>query len=108
MTVIGIIAGMIALSNLDSIIGLAFSGIVVYIGYHFYMKSFSTAAKIWWGFVAAIGVLSAVSNVPAIIGVLAIAVLWVIYKKWNEETTSSSVTNDLFTNVERQWSKLTK
>lgn len=108
MTVIGIIAGIIALSNLGPIIGLAFSGVIIYIGVHYYLKSVSTAAKIWWGFVAAIGAISAVSNVPAIIGVLAIAVLWYIYKTWNEGSVSAPVKNDPFTNFEKQWDKLTK
>ncbi len=108
MAVIGIIAGIIALSNLGPIIGLAFSGVIVYIGVHYYMKSNSTAAKILWAIVGVAGALSAVSNVPAIIGILAIAVLWYIYKKWNEETVSTPVKNDPFTNFEKQWDKLTK
>ena len=101
MTVIGIIAGIIALSNLGPIIGLAFSGFIIYIGVHYYLKSISTAAKVWWGFVAVVGALSAVSNVPAIIGVLAIAVVWYIYKNWNEETSAAPVKNDPFTNFEK-------
>lgn len=108
MTVIGIIAGIIALSNLGPIIGLAFSGVIIYIGVHYYLRSMSTAAKIWWGFVAAVGAVSAISNVPAIIGVLAIAVLWYIYRKWNEVEVSSSVKNDPFTNFEKEWQKLNK
>ncbi|RAZ80887.1 ABC transporter permease [Planococcus halotolerans] len=108
MTVIGIIAGIIALSNLGPIISLAFSGVIIYIGVHYYLRSSSTGAKIWWGFVAAVGAISAVSNVPAIIGVLAIAVLWYIYKKWNEKEVSTSVKNDPFTNFEREWQKLNK
>ncbi|MCM3610224.1 ABC transporter permease [Planococcus sp. MERTA32b] len=108
MTVIGIIAGIIALSNLGPIIGLAFSGVIIYIGVHYYLRSISTGAKIWWGFVAAVGAISAVSNVPAIIGVLAIAVLWYIYKKWNEEEVTDSVKNDPFNNFEREWQKLNK
>ena len=108
MTVIGIIAGIIAISYLGPIIGLAFSGVIIYIGIHYYLKSLSTAAKIWWGFVAAIGALSAISNVPAIIGVLAIAALWYIYKNWNDETVSAPAKNDPFTNFEKQWNKLSK
>ena len=108
MTVIGIIAGIIALSNLGPIIGIAVSGVIIYIGVHYYLRSMSTAAKIWWGFVAAVGAVSAISNVPAIIGVLAIAVLWYIYRKWNEEEVSPSVKNDPFTNFEKEWQKLNK
>lgn len=108
MSAIGIIAGIIAISNLGPIIGLAFSGVIIYVGVHYYLKSVSTAAKIWWVFVAAVGALSAVSNVPAIIGVLAIGVVWYIYKNWNGESVSAPTNKDPFTNFERQWAKLNK
>lgn len=108
MSAIGIIAGIIAISNLGPIIGLAFSGVIIYVGVHYYLKSVSTAAKIWWAFVAAVGALSAVSNVPAIIGVLAIGVVWYIHKNWNGESVSAPTNKDPFTNFERQWAKLNK
>ncbi|WP_203332062.1 ABC transporter permease [Planococcus beigongshangi] len=108
MTIIGIIAGIIALSNLGPMIGLAFSGLIIYIGVKYYLTAGSTGAKIWWGFVAAAGAISAVSNVPAIFGVLALAVLWYVYKNWNEEKFSAPVKNDPFTNFEKEWNKLTK
>ncbi|HSI66992.1 MAG TPA: ABC transporter permease [Planococcus sp. (in: firmicutes)] len=108
MTVVGIIAGIIAISNLAPMIGLAFSGVIIYIGVHYYLKSVSTVTKVLWGFVTAVGAISAISNVPAIIGVLAIAVLWIIYKKWDEESFSAPAKNDPFTNFEKQWEKLNK
>lgn len=108
MITLGIVAGIVALANLGSIIRLAISGLVVYMGLHYYLKSTSTAAKVWWAFVGIFGAITAISNVPAIIGVAALAALWVIYRKWNEAPVTTSKTNDPFTNFERQWDKLTK
>ncbi|RNF40119.1 ABC transporter permease [Planococcus salinus] len=108
MITLGIVAGIVALSNLGPIIGLAVSGLIVYMGLHYYLKSVSTAARVWWAFVGIIGAISAISNVPAIIGVAALVALWAIYRKWNEEPVTVSKINDPFTNFERQWDKLTK
>lgn len=109
MITLGIIAGIVALSNLGPMIGLALSGLIIYLGVHYYMKSTSTAGKIWWAFVGVIGAISAISNIPALIGVAAIAALWMIYRKWNDEpAVTASKTNDPFTNFEKQWEKLSK
>ena len=79
---------------------------------HFYIASQSTFTKIIWFTVGLIGVLSAVSNVPAMVGLAAIAILYVIYKKWNGESvkipTIEAKEEDPFTNFEKEWSNLTK
>lgn len=105
----GIIAGIVALSNVGPMIALAVSGLIIYIGVHFYLGSTSTFKKVWWAFVGIVGAISAISNAPALIGVAAVAALWMIYRKWNNKpATSFTETNDPFTNFERQWSKLSK
>ncbi|MCJ1908067.1 ABC transporter permease [Planococcus ruber] len=108
MITLGAIAGIIVLSNLGAIAGLAISGLILYMGVHYYLKSTTTAAKIWWGFVGAVGVLSAISNIPALIGVAAAFGLWMIYRKWNEQPVTVAKTDDPFTNFEKQWNKLSK
>ncbi|HSI67170.1 MAG TPA: ABC transporter permease [Planococcus sp. (in: firmicutes)] len=104
----GIIAGIVALSNLGALIGLALSALIIYAGVHYYLRSYSTIAKVWWGFVGAVGVISAISNVPALIGVAALFALWAIYQKWNDRPVTNYESSDPFTNFERQWDKLTK
>lgn len=109
MITIGIVAGIVALSNLGPMIGLALSALIVYIGVHYYMKSSSTAGKIWWAFVGIIGAISAISNVPALFGVAALVVLWMIYRRWDAKPAAvAAEKNDPFTNFEKQWDKLTK
>lgn len=108
----GIIAALVALVLVGPLTGLLFSGVLVALGMHFYIASQSTFNKIIWFTVGLVGVLSAVSNIPAMIGLAAIAIIYVIYKKWNGEDvkipTIEAKEDDPFTNFEKEWSNLTK
>lgn len=108
MITLGIVAGIIVLSNLGAIAALAISALILYAGVHYYLRSSTTAAKVWWGFVAVVGAISAISNVPALIGVAAAAGLWMIYRKWNDHPVAFTETKDPFVNFENQWNKLNK
>jgi lia operon protein LiaI len=46
------------------------------------------------------------SNVPAILAIAAAYVLYLVYKKWNEDNTPSSKSDDPFANFEKQWAEL--
>lgn len=108
MITLGIIAGIIVLSNLGAIVGLAVSALILYAGIHYYLRSITLAAKIWWGIVGAVGAISAISNVPALLGVAAAASLWMIYRNWNGRPVAFQDAKDPFTNFENQWQKLNK
>lgn len=108
LAVIGIIAGIVALANLDSFLGLIVSAAVIYAGIHFYQRSISTLAKVWWGIVAAVGAITAISNVPAFFAVAGLVALWMVYRRWNGEDVSVSRSSDPFTNFENQWKQLKK
>ncbi|WP_404408345.1 ABC transporter permease [Jeotgalibacillus malaysiensis] len=103
LTVIGITAAIVALSNLGSIAGLAVSLLITYIGVKWYFSSNKTWVKITSAIVAAIAGLSAVFNVPAILGVIAVYVLYIVWKKWNNEEAVSD-----FSYFEKQWQELKK
>jgi lia operon protein LiaI len=103
------IAAIIALCALGPMIGIAFSALLVYGGIHFYTTSTSTLSKIFSIILLGIGITSALSNVPGLIGIAAVVVVYFLYKKLNDQdvafTTSSS---DPFTNFEKEWANLTK
>ncbi|UZN00477.1 ABC transporter permease [Lysinibacillus sp. MHQ-1] len=110
----GVIAACVALALIGPLAGLLFSGLFVALGMHFYMASKSNFGKIFWFAVGLIGILSAVSNIPAMIGLAAIAIVYVIYKKmeWRRSKKSQQLKvkkeEDPFTNFEKEWSNLTK
>ncbi|HWK23739.1 MAG TPA: ABC transporter permease [Ureibacillus sp.] len=109
----GIIAAIVALSLLGPLVGFAFSALLVYLGMHYYVKAKSGFGKVFWVLVGLTGIFACVSNVPALVGLVAIALAYVVYKKWNNEEVSFSKAkiikeDDPFTNFENEWAKLTK
>lgn len=112
LVVLGVIAGIVAIANLGSLLGLAISALIAYAGLHYYRKSDSTLLKLFWGGVLIIGLLTAISNVPAFIGIIAIFGVLYVWKKWNKQTDDNIIehqpSNDPFVNFERQWDDITK
>ncbi|HWL12865.1 MAG TPA: ABC transporter permease [Ureibacillus sp.] len=109
----GGIAVIVALSMLGPLVGFAFSALLVFASIHYYVKSTSVIAKVLWISLGLIGVFTGISNVPALVGLAAIFLIYVLYKKWNDEEISFKKAkafkeNDPFTNFETQWAKLTK
>ena len=107
LVLIGVVAAVIFLSNLGSLLGMILSLGVLYVATKKFIKADSTTGKVIWGLIGFIGLSTAVANMPAILGILAIYILYVVYKKWNgldEEKDD----NDPFTNFEKQWDELKK
>ncbi len=113
LVILGITAMIIVLGNLGSILALAFSALVAYVGFHYYRKTDSTVSKLFWGVVLVIGLLTAISNVPAFFGIISIIALLYIWRQWHKNDSSvnenvSTPSNDPFSNFERQWNEITK
>lgn len=112
LLVLGVVAGIVALANLGSLLGLAVSALIVLAGVHFYLKSDSTFLKIFWAIVGIIGLLSAIANIPGFFGILAIIGVYYVVKKWRNESISLSApmtkSDDPFVNFEKQWNELSK
>ena len=106
---LGIIAGLMVILNLGSIIALALTGAIALAGFHYWRKSQSMFAKIFWMTVLVISLISSISNIGAFVGIIALIGVYYVYRKWNDRDTNSEITSDdPFTNFERQWSELTK
>lgn len=88
--------------------GLAFARLFIFLGMHYYVKTNSVVSKVLWIFVGMLGIMMAASNIPALVGLAAIILLYVIYKKWKDEDVSFSTKeeDDPFTNFENEWSKI--
>lgn len=108
---LGFLAGIIVLVNLDSLLALAFSIFVAYIGFYYYKKSDSQATKMLWGGIILIGLFTALSNVSGFFGVLAVLATLYIWHQWRSKEKDKvipSSANDPFVNFERQWDEITK
>ncbi|MDF0725857.1 flagellar basal body rod protein [Cytobacillus sp. S13-E01] len=109
LLIIGAISALVLLGNVGPVIGLAISLVIMYFAFKGFMKTDSTAKKVMWAVIGLIALAASASNVPAIIGIAAAYVLYVVYKKWNStKETVVKEDSDPFTNFERQWSELKK
>lgn len=104
------IAVIVLLCMAGPLMGLAFSGLLIYLGIHYYVKSTSTLAKVLWISVGLIGVLSAMSNIPALVTIGIIIAIYYLFKdrKQDSEDVKTIHTEDPFTNFEHEWAKITK
>lgn len=110
LVLLGIIAGITLLANLGSIIALAISALVAFAGFHYWRKSVSAFAKVFWMIVLIFGLISSISNIPAFIGIVALLGVYYVYRKWKEQDRNPDIidSSDPFKNFERQWNDMTK
>ncbi|MCM3569182.1 flagellar basal body rod protein [Neobacillus mesonae] len=103
----GGIATVILLSTIGPMVGLVVSLALLYFIVKQFIKAESTGAKIGLAIVGVIILAASIHNVPAIIGVAAAYVLYLVYKKWNEQKkTKIKEASDPFVNFEKQWDEL--
>ncbi|MCB5236798.1 flagellar basal body rod protein [Niallia alba] len=107
---IGAAASIILLSQIGPMLGLVISAAILYYAFKQYTKATSTSGKIGWGTAGVIMLIITASNLPAIIGLAAAYVLYLVYKKWNNKQTiiTKKSSDDPFQNFEKQWSELNK
>lgn len=103
----GGIAALILISNIGPLIGLAVSMVVLYFIFKQFLKTDSTSKKIAWGIFGLFILMATASNVPAILAIAAAYVLYLVYKKWNDEKNTYK-SDDPFVNFEKQWDELKK
>lgn len=105
----GGIAAIVLLSTIGPMIGLAVSVVILYFLLKQFLKAETKKARIGIAVVGFIVLLASLHNVPAIIGVAAAAVLYLVYKKWHENKhTVVKKESDPFVNFEKQWDALKK
>ena len=101
------IATLIAFATLFPVAGLLISGVLVAAGLHFYTEAQSVFTKVMSVVLALAGLISALSNVPGFIGIVAIALMYYFYKMSKNKVDNIIVkTDDPFTNFENEWAKL--
>ncbi|MBP1969477.1 lia operon protein LiaI [Virgibacillus natechei] len=106
----GLVALIILLANLGPMVLLALSVWLLYVVFKKFVKSNSTAGKVGWVIVGLILLSIALSNIFAVIGLVAAYALYLIYSSWKKDNRDPVVhvvnDDDPFTNFERQWSEI--
>ena len=105
----GGLAAIIFLGSLGPMIGLAISTVILYFIYKQFLKTESTGWKIALVLLGLIVLSSVISHLPALIGVGAAYVLYLVYKNWNKNRiTVIKNDGDPFVNFEKQWNEFNK
>jgi lia operon protein LiaI len=106
---IGGMAAIILLHSIGPMIGLVISLAMLYFIYKKFLKTESTGWKIALIIVGLMVLSSTIHHIPALIGVGAAYVLFLVYKEWNKsKKTFDKEGNDPFVNFEKQWDELKK
>lgn len=103
----GGIAAVILLSTIGPMVGLLVSLVLLYFIFKQFLKAETTGGKIGLGIIGFIVLMASIHNAPAIIGIAAAYVLYLVYKNWNKnKRTTVKGESDPFVNFERQWNDL--
>lgn len=84
LAVAAIVLVIIALANLGPMILFAVGAWLLYVTYKQFMKAESTAAKVVWAVIGVIVLSMTLSNITALVGVLALYLVYVLYRSWND------------------------
>ncbi|MGM8212014.1 flagellar basal body rod protein [Virgibacillus sp. W0430] len=105
-----LIALGVLLVNLGPLILLAVCVWLLYIVFKKFLQSDSTIGKIGWVALGLLLLSIALSNIYAVIGLVALYGLYVIYTSWkgNENEFEGLKGKDPFQNFEREWADLNK
>ncbi|MCQ6282439.1 flagellar basal body rod protein [Bacillus sp. EB600] len=107
LLLVGGIAAIVLLSTIGPLVGLAVSLVILYFILKQFLKTERKMAKVGLAILGIIVLLASIHNVPAIVGVIAAAVLYLVYKKWNTtKHTVKKTEDDPFVNFEKQWNEL--
>ncbi|MFC4319952.1 lmo0954 family membrane protein [Litchfieldia salsa] len=108
LLLVGMIAAIVMLSHVGPAIGMLIGLVILYYSFKGFMKSESTGKKVLWGIVGFFALGMTISNAPALIGVVAAFVLFLVYKNWNKKQENVKEENDPFINFEKEWAQLKK
>lgn len=103
---VGVVCAILLAANLGAVAGLFISLIILYFAFKQFLKSESAVKKVFWAIVGLIALSVSAANVPAIVGLVAAYVLFVVYKKWGKTQQLIVEEEDPFTNFEKQWETL--
>lgn len=87
---------------------LLMSAGITAVGIHYFTKSESILGQIIWGSVSAVGILSALSNIPGLVFIAIAVAAYYFYKEDGFELKKTTHSDDPFDNFEREWTKMTK
>ncbi|MCO7175294.1 flagellar basal body rod protein [Sporolactobacillus kofuensis] len=99
---LGIVSLIVLLTHVGPMIGLIVSLAVLYFAFKKFNHADSTAGKLLWAIIGTIALIFSLGNVPAIVGIVALAGLSFAYKAWDNKTDYVE-SNNPFDHFEKEW-----
>jgi lia operon protein LiaI len=107
LVIAGGVAAIILLSSIGPMIGLLVGMAILYFIFKQFLKAETTGGKIGLAVIGLFVLMSTIHNAPAIIGVVAAYILYLVYKNWNSsKRNTAKEESDPFVNFEKQWNEL--
>ncbi|MGG3466839.1 flagellar basal body rod protein [Neobacillus pocheonensis] len=104
----GGLAAIILLNTIAPMVALLISLVILYFIYKQFLKVESLGWKIALVVLGLVVLGSTIHNIPALIGVAAAYVLYLVYRNWNENKKAAFKNEDPFANFDKQWNELKK
>ncbi|MFP5107489.1 flagellar basal body rod protein [Neobacillus sp. C211] len=105
----GGLAAFILLKTIGPMVALLVSLAILYFIYKQFLKAESTGWKIGLVIIGLIVLSATIHHIPALIGVGAAYVLFLVYKQWNKnKKPPENKESDPFVNFDKQWNELKK
>ncbi|MCD7033645.1 flagellar basal body rod protein [Metabacillus sp. GX 13764] len=107
LVLLGITGAVLLLANAGHMIGMAISLVLMYFAVRGFLRANSGGKKVLWGALVLVALLSAAANIPALLGVAALCLLYFVMKSWKTEKKENvTKKQDPFTSFEKQWEEL--
>ncbi|MBV7508459.1 flagellar basal body rod protein [Bacillus sp. sid0103] len=105
----GGIAAFVLLKMIGPMIALLVSLVILYLIYKQFLKTESIGWKIGLIIIGLMVLSATIHHIPALIGVGAAYILFLVYKQWNKNKKPPvNKESDPFTNFDKQWNELKK
>ncbi|KYD16682.1 hypothetical protein B4135_2594 [Caldibacillus debilis] len=109
--ILALILGITVLFNLGPIIVLAITLSLAYVAFRQYKKAGTTGKKMLWLILCGVFLIASVTNAPAVVGLAAAAILYLLYKNRKEKKDSAGINgngDDPFVHFEKEWRELSR
>jgi len=105
----GGLAAIILLKTIGPMVGLLVSLAILYFIFKQFLKTESTGLKTGLVIIGLMVLSATIHHIPALIGVGAAYVLYLVYKNWNKKNKAAPKNEtDPFVSFEKQWNDLKK
>lgn len=96
---------LLVLGSFGHIVLLCLGIGLLYWSFRSFMRSTSTSSKIGWSLLGIVSIMLVLGNVPGLIGIGAVLLLYILFRKWNRKKKVESEYHS-YHNFDEEWDKM--